>query len=232
MTNIFITGNSRGLGLGLSRHYLEQGQQVYSLSRSDCPLQHPNLHHSTQDLAKLDGIGDRLQSLLPDSLDLVILNAGILGEINDLADTSLQQTHTIMDVNVWANKVIIDWLIQHQIRVKQLIIISSGASINGNRGWGVYSISKASVNMMAQLYAQEMPDTHITAYAPGLVHTQMQDYLCHDVDTSKFSSIAHLVKAYNTAAMPDIDSAAEQIANSFAHCLTLKSGSFADIRQF
>jgi len=231
MTNIFITGHSSGLGLGLSRYYLQQGKQVYGLSRSNSPIQHPDLHQSIHDLAQLDQIDVSLQQLLPDSLDLVILNAGILGKINDLADTSLQEARTIMDVNVWANKLIIDWLIRHQVRVKQLIIISSGASINGNRGWGVYSISKASVNMMAQLYADEMPDTHITAYAPGLVHTKMQDYLCRDVDTRKFTSIGFLVKAYNTEAMPDIDSAAERIANSFVRCLTLKSGSFADIHQ-
>ena len=85
--------------------------------------------------------------------------------------------------------------------------------------------------MMAQLYAHEMPDTHITAYAPGLVQTSMQDYLCKEVDTSKFTSIGFLVKAYNTEAMPDIDTAAAQIAGSFERCLTLKSGSFADIRQ-
>ena len=231
MATIFITGNSSGLGLGLTQHYLNQSDQVYSLSRSDCPLTQPGLHHCKQDLSQLENIEQHLKKLLPESLDLVILNAGILGQINDLADTSMREVQSIMDINVWSNKVIIDWLIKNNIKVKQLIIISSGASINGNRGWGIYSMSKAAINMMAKLYVHEMPDTHITAYAPGLVHTKMQEYLCHDVDTVKFPSVAGLVSAYQTEYMPDVDTAAKLIAESFDKCLQFDSGSFLDIRQ-
>lgn len=231
MTTTFITGNSRGLGLGLTRFYLNQGDQVYSMSRNDCPEKHSNLHHCIQDLSQLEQIEQNLESLLPGSLDLVILNAGVLGKISDLADTSMQEVHTIMDINVWSNKVIIDWLIRHNIKPKQLILISSGASVKGNRGWGTYSISKACINMMSKLYVDEMPDTHITAFAPGLVQTQMQDYIYHDVDTIKFPSLARLVDSYQTELMPDIDTAATNIAHSLDKCLQFDSGSFVDIRQ-
>lgn len=231
MACIFITGNSQGLGLGLTRYYLDRNYTVYSISRSACPLQHPRLHHVLQDLSRLDQIEKVMLSLLPTSLELVILNAGLLGEINDLADTPMQEVRKIMDTNVWANKIMVDALIKNNIAVKQLIMMSSGASVNGNRGWGIYSISKASINMMAKLYAHEMPRTHITAYAPGLVHTRMQDYLCHDVDTQKFPSVSHLVDAYQTENMPGIDDAALKIAHSFKNCLKFESGSFVDIRQ-
>lgn len=231
MSSIFITGNSQGLGLGLTRHYLEHGHEVFSLGRSVCPVQHDNLNHSLRDLSELESIPSALSALLPDLLELMVLNAGILGNIRDLADTPMQQVEQIMNINVWSNKIIADWLIKNSILVKQLIFMSSGASVNGNRGWGVYSISKASINMMARLYAQEMRDTHITAYAPGLVHTQMQDYLCNDVDTEKFPSIENLVKAYGTEHMPDTYKAAKRIAESFGRCLDFASGSFVDIRQ-
>lgn len=231
MATVFITGNSHGIGLGLTRYYLDREYTVYSISRSQCPIEHPQLHHVMHDLSQLDDIERVMLSLLPAALDLVVLNAGILGEINDLADTSMHEVHSIMNINVWANKMIVDTLIRHNFTVKQLILMSSGASINGNRGWGIYSISKASINMMAKLYAHEMPNTHITAYAPGLVHTRMQDYLCQDVDTQKFPSITHLVDAYKTENMPEINEAATIIADSFANCLQFESGSFVDIRQ-
>ncbi len=231
MSAIFITGNSRGLGLGLTRHYLDKGDRLYSLSRSECPVKHANLQQIRQDLSQLDQIEQSLQSLLPDAPDLVILNAGILGQIKDLTDTSMPEIKTLMDINVWSNKLVIDWLIKHNIKVKQLIIISSGASVNGNRGWGAYSISKAAVNMMAKLYVDEMPGTHITTYAPGLVHTGMQDYLCREVDSIKYPSIASLISAYQTEFMPDIEIAAGLIAGSFEKCLQFDSGSFVDIRQ-
>lgn len=231
MAKLFISGNSNGLGLGLTRYYINQGDEVFSVSRSACPLQHEALHHTQLDLSQLDKICASLEQLLPDALDLVILNAGILGNIQDLADTSQQQVDQVMTINVWANKVIIDWLIKKNIRVKQLILVSSGASVNGNRGWGAYSISKAALNMMAKLYAHEMPDTHITAYAPGLVHTHMQDYLCKQVDSDRYPSIRNLQNAYRTEHMPDIDNAAGIIAESFSTCLEFESGRFVDIRQ-
>ncbi len=231
MASIFITGHSNGLGLGLTRFYLDQGKQVYGLSRSACKLQSPSLSQRQADLARLVDIPSHLQDGLPPTLDLVILNAGILGDIKDLADTTLDQIDTIMDINVWANKVIIDWLIKHHIEVQQLVLISSGASVNGNRGWGAYSLSKATLNMLARLYAQEMPTTHITALAPGLIHTRMQDYLCNDVDTARFPSINHLVKAMDSGMMPTVDEAAAAIANALPRCLDVESGSFVDIRQ-
>jgi NAD(P)-dependent dehydrogenase (short-subunit alcohol dehydrogenase family) len=176
MSTIFITGNSQGPGPGLTRYLLEQQHELYSMSRSDCPIEQPYLQQRTQDLSQLQPIEQALSALLPDALDLVVLNAGMLDETRDLSDTPMQEVQQLMDVNVWANKIIIDWLIKNHIRVKQqLILISSGASVNGNRGWGIYSISRASINMMAKLYAHEMPGTYITAYAPGIIHTQMQD---------------------------------------------------------
>jgi len=231
MASIFITGNSNGLGLGLARYYLAQGDQVYGLSRSACPLQNPQLRQRAQDLKDFDGLPAALDDLLPGSLDLAVLNAGVLGEIQDLADTPLAQAREVMDINLWANKAIIDYLIQRPVETGQLILVSSGASVNGNRGWGAYSLSKAALNMMAKLYAQEMPATHVTAYAPGIIHTRMQDYLCREVDTTRFPSVGKLVSAYQTPHMPDIDSAASSIAASFERCREFPSGSFVDIRQ-
>ena len=231
MPNILVTGASRGLGLGLAKHYLDRGDRVFHLGRSRCPLSSERLDEQLVDLADLGAIAGALDALDPADLDLVILNAGVLGKIRDLADTPMDEARQLMDINLWANKAIVDWLVQHERLPRQLVFISSGASVNGNRGWGAYSISKAAVNMMAKLYAAELPDTHVVAYAPGLVHTGMQEYLCHQVDTERFPSIAHLVAAYGSEHMPDPDRAAELIAASFERCLQQPSGSFVDIRQ-
>lgn len=232
MSNTLITGASRGLGLGLARHYLQSNDgRVYHLGLSPCPLDSTRLIEQSVDLADLEAIPAALDALDPRDLELVILNAGILGRIQDLADTTMEDVRQLMDINLWANKAIVDWLIRHDRSPKQLVFISSGASINGNRGWGAYSISKAAVNMMAKLYASEMPDTHVVAYAPGLVHTRMQDYLCQEVDTTDFPSIGHLASAYGSEQMPGPDTAARMIAESLPRCRQQPSGSFVDIRQ-
>ncbi len=231
MTDILITGASRGLGLGLAEHFLERGERVHHLGRRPCPLTSERLRQQSVDLADLDAIPAALDALDPPRPELAILNAGVLGRIQDLAETAMDEARSVMDINLWANKAIVDWLIRKRRSPKQLVLISSGASVNGNRGWGAYSISKAALNMMAKLYAAEMPDSHVVAYAPGLVHTAMQDYLCHEVDSERFPSIRHLQNAYGSEHMPDPRRAARLIADSFTTCLQQPSGSFVDIRQ-
>ena len=50
----------------------------------------------------------------------MLLNAGVLGEIKDLSDTTLAEIAAVMDVNVWANKVIYDTLRELDTRIQHL----------------------------------------------------------------------------------------------------------------
>ena len=86
----------------------------------------------------------------------MLLNAGVLGEIKDLSDTTLAEIAAVMDVNVWANKVIYDTLRELDTRIQQLVAISSGAAFNGSGGWGAYSMSKSALNLMFRVYAHEI----------------------------------------------------------------------------
>ena len=152
----FITGNSSGLGEGLSSTLLSQGYQVYGCSRRGCHLT-GNIEDIRCDLTDFDSIAIALEQLLGNlnSLDLVILNAGILGQLKDMSATSIGDLQTIMDINVWSNKFILDWLLKSDIRIKQILLMSSGAAVLGNKGWGGYALSKATLNMLGRLYAHE-----------------------------------------------------------------------------
>ncbi|WP_305021900.1 hypothetical protein [Mycobacterium tuberculosis] len=61
--------------------------------------------------------------------------------------------------------------------------------------------------------AHDLPDTHLVALAPGLVHTAMQDHI-NTVDAEAFPSVQRLQQARDTAAMPDPDTAADMIADA------------------
>ncbi|QOC21699.1 SDR family NAD(P)-dependent oxidoreductase [Wenzhouxiangella sp. AB-CW3] len=234
--NVFITGNSTGLGFGLTEALLERDAIVWGMSRSGCALKPKYddvLRDRIQDLGSLNSIDEGLDSLLSDCLrlDLVILNAGILGRIQEISHTDVHDLEHMMRVNVWANKVILDWLIERQLPVDQVVAISSGAAVNMNYGWGGYSLSKAALNNLIQLYAQEMPDTHLVSLAPGLVDTGMQDYLCEEVDSEDFPSVQKLRDARGTDDMPGPRAAGDGIIDLLD---TLKndyeSGAFVDIR--
>jgi len=234
--NVFITGNSSGLGYGLTEALLERDAIVWGMSRTGCALKPKYddvLRDRVQDLGSLNSIDEGLDSLLSDCLrlDLVVLNAGILGRIQEISNTDVHDLEHIMRVNVWANKVILDWFIERQIPVDQVVAVSSGAAVNMNYGWGGYSLSKAALNNLVTLYAQEMPDTHLTAFAPGLVDTGMQDYLCGDVDSDEFPSVQKLKDARGTDDMPSPREAGDTIIDLLDTLKTdYESGAFVDIR--
>ena len=235
--NVFITGNSSGLGLGFTEALMDREAIVWGMSRRGCPLKSrfdDVIRDQQQDLATLNTLEEGLERLLSDCLrlDLVILNAGLLGRIQSMSHTDVHDLEHLMRVNVWANKLILDWLIDRQIPVGQIVAISSGAAVNMNHGWGAYSLSKAALNNLIQLYAHEMPDTHLSALAPGLVDTALQDYLCGEVDSDEFPSVQKLKRARGTANMPNPRVAAEQILDLLDTLKTdHESGAFLDVRQ-
>ncbi len=234
--NILITGNSSGLGLGFSEYFLSKGNTVFGMSRRGCPVNHNSLRDICIDLNDLQAIPSSMQQLLGNekNLDLAILNAGILGNIRDMQKTSIEQINKVMQINVWSNKILLDQMIQQNIKCKQIILISSGAAVSGNRGWGAYALSKATLNMLTQLYAQEMTDSHLCALAPGLVDTAMQDYLCDNekADISDYPSLQALRDARGTNNMPMPADAVVKIASILPDILQQPSGCFLDIRKF
>lgn len=231
--NVLITGNSSGLGLGLTEALLADDAIVWGMSRRGCPITgNDGLRDRSQDLGNLTTLAESLDRLLSDCLrlDLVILNAGLLGRIQPISHTDVHDLEHLMRVNVWANKLILDWLIERQIPVEQVVAISSGAAVNMHYGWGGYSLSKAALNNLIRLYAHEMPDTHLTALAPGLVDTDMQEYLCGEVDTDEFPSVEKLKNARGTDAMPNANQAAAHILEALDSLREGESGQYVDLR--
>ncbi len=229
--NVFITGNSSGLGRGFSEYALEQGWNVYGCSRRGCEL--AGVHDIRCDLSDFEALPLALDKLLQGvpQLDLVILNAGILGEIKPMHETSLLEFKRITDINVWSNKVILDWLLDSGINTQQIIAISSGAAVMGNKGWSGYALSKASLNMLIRLYSHEFSDTHLAAVAPGLIDTPMMDYLCEEPDPTEYPALARIREARGTPVMPEPRQAAERVMNIMDELRAFESGSFVDIRQ-
>ncbi|MDG1518667.1 MAG: SDR family NAD(P)-dependent oxidoreductase [Flavobacteriales bacterium] len=233
--NILITGVSSGIGWGLAKHYLELGHTVYGLSRRTPKdlFKRPNFHFTQCDLTNLNTSFEIISQLISGikTMDLVVLNAGILGAITDMKTQKINNLQKVMNINVWANKIVLDTLLNIIPRVIKVVAISSGASVNGNKGWGGYSISKAALNMLIKLYASENEKTLFYSLAPGLVDTAMQDYLCgNKLNINDFPAQKKLKAARNTASMPQPEMAAKLLTNAIKNLNDYNSGEFIDIR--
>lgn len=231
-----ITGVSRGLGHGLAHACLKRGDHVLGLGRNsaDDLESQPGFQFAQADIANESECTAALNTLLQNGtpLDCVILNAGVLGPIADMRDQSLDTMKEVLEVNLWANKILLNLLLERNLFIKQIVAISSGASVNGNRGWGGYSISKAALNMLVKLYANEREDIHFSALAPGLVDTGMQQQIRTLPDDTPFPSVNKLKQACGTAAMPDPATAGHSILEAIDRLPSLiDSGTFVDVRK-
>lgn len=228
MQNILITGISSGLGEALAEAYLENGDMVYAIGKSiSGKLDHyPHFFFFPYDLSETFMIQSTLKEFLQNrSFDLVILNAGVLGDIQTLPQTDLMVAKEVMEINVWANKELIDVLSQ-QSHVKQIVGISSGAAINGSKGWGAYSLSKAALNMLLKVYARELPEIHFTALAPGVIRTPMVEHIIENVDDTLYPS----AKRLKEGPIQTPKEAAKNLITIFPQLLEYESGSFVDVR--
>lgn len=229
--NVFVTGSTRGLGAAFVNHFMHSDATVYGIGRS--ALANTGYHYRQVDVADFDALQKELATLFENTgaIDLLILNAGVLGHIRDTSQCSMQQLKYEMDVNMWANKVILDFFIHNAIPVRQVIAISSGASINGSLGWNGYSLSKAALNMLIKLYAAEMTDTHLCALAPGLVKTKMLNGILHgNHDTTRYTSVQTLRESEDAGIVLPPETVVEKIMEAMPKILKSTSGAFLDIR--
>ena len=228
MRKVLITGVSSGLGAALAQACLERGDEVYALGRHENKSLHnrPGYYFLPLDLSEVELLRETLKPFIDrHRFNLAILNAGALGEFRVLSDTPLPELKRLMDLNLWANKQIIDALDAHAT-VDQITAVSSGASINGHKGWGGYSISKAALNIMIKIYAEEKPWTHFSAIAPGVVMTPMLERMFKTADPVLFPSVQRIREGLILSP--------EDAARRFLHACDIAkkepSGSYLDVR--
>jgi len=224
--NVLITGCSSGFGLALTKYYLEQGCKVYGISRTKPEFENDNFSFVNCDLSNVDNIKKNLTKTITNikDLELVYLNAGMLGDIKSSFDLTSLELREVYELNVYANKELLDIL--STINVKTIIGISSGAAVNGSKGWAGYSLSKAGLNMLLNLYSKEMIDTKILAVAPGVIETPMTDFIRFDIDDIEFPSAKRLKEG-------EIQTPAEaaiRMDNLVQQIDKFESGSFVDVR--
>ncbi len=233
--HVLITGTSSGIGYGLAQEFVPRKTEVWGISRRAAAdlSQAKNYHHLQLDLTDYD----KVRQLVPEfigkleQLDLVILNAGVLGKINMMHDLGVEEMKQVMEINVWANKVLLDILFKQVKNIRQVIGMSTKASLHSTPGWGAYSVSKAGLNMLMNVYANEYPETHFNAFAPGLIDSEIQETIYNIKETDKYPSVKKLQDARFTDEMPGSREAAPQLVAGIKKALKYESGTFVDVRE-
>jgi NAD(P)-dependent dehydrogenase (short-subunit alcohol dehydrogenase family) len=188
---ILISGANRGIGLGLTREFLQNSYTVFATYRSkeksnellELAQQYDGHFHAIQcDVTSSDSIEKCFHAVdnVTKHLDILLNNAGVLvsGESSAELVTTDSMTASFMTNVVGALQMTQKFLpLIREGSTKKIIHTSSVmGSIERNSG-GAYSyrISKAAMNQLSKTLAVDLRDEGITSIAlhPGWVQTEM-----------------------------------------------------------
>jgi NAD(P)-dependent dehydrogenase (short-subunit alcohol dehydrogenase family) len=185
-----VTGASRGIGAAIARAYAREGADLILTARTTGGLEEVDdeirqINGKTSllvpfDLKDFDAI-DRLGAALYERfgrLDVLVGNAGSLGTLSPLGHISPKEFQEVVDLNLTANWRLLRQMdpLLRQSEAGRAIFLTSGAAKGPRAYWGTYAITKAALEMMVGVYAQEIQQTKVCANLidPGRVRTRMR----------------------------------------------------------
>lgn len=188
-----VTGGSRGIGAGIAQRLAQEGATVAVTYNKNGDA----ANQVVKDIEKaggkalaikadvaLSGDADKLIAELKNAvgkIDILINNAGVF-EGGSVEDIDIDQYQRIFDVNV--KGVIATTIAALKILSNggRIINISSGAAKVTMPGFSVYSASKAALDTLTRIWAQDLGSRKITvnSVAPGTTATDMYNQALND----------------------------------------------------
>jgi NAD(P)-dependent dehydrogenase (short-subunit alcohol dehydrogenase family) len=182
-----ITGATRGLGHALAFDFARAGYAVYATGRTDSTLEKLakeargaklDIRPLRADVATAEGADAIVQRLDHDSAraDVVIHNAGLLGDRVELAVYPLDTWDAVMATNVRGPFLLTQRVLPKLAANAAVIFVSSGIVEEARPRWGAYYVSKVAVDAIAATYAVELKPRGIRVFVvnPGPLRTVMR----------------------------------------------------------
>ena len=187
MSLVFITGAGRGIGLALTKWYLNNGWQVHATYRNESSAtellelssQTPSLTCHCIDVTDYQAFSELAKNL--PAIDILINNAGYYGPSGyALGETDVEEWRKVFEVNTIAPLKIVEMLLPllKQGGIKKIACLSSkvGSMTDNSSGRGyIYRSSKAALNSVVKSLSIDLaPEGFaILALHPGWVKTAM-----------------------------------------------------------
>jgi NAD(P)-dependent dehydrogenase (short-subunit alcohol dehydrogenase family) len=184
-----VTGASRGIGRAAAIAFAKAGAHVVAIARTQGGLEELDdeiraagafatlVPLDLKDYEAIDRLGGAINERWG-KLDILLGNAGLLGEIAPLTHVDQPVWDAVMAVNVTANWRLIrslDPLLQKS-DAGRAVFLTSGAAHRCLAYWGPYSVSKAALEALVRTYAAETATTPIRVMMvnPGPLRTLMR----------------------------------------------------------
>jgi len=185
-----VTGASRGIGAATAEALAARGAHVVLTARTTGGLEEveERIHAAggsatiaPMDLTESDSIA-RLATAIGqrwDALDILVLNAALLGELSPVPSIDGKQFNRLLTLNVLANQALIanfDHLLRRSPRGR-IIAMTSSVGRAPRAYWGAYGATKAALETLALAYADEVEQLspiRVAIVDPGATATRMR----------------------------------------------------------
>jgi NAD(P)-dependent dehydrogenase (short-subunit alcohol dehydrogenase family) len=213
-----VTGASRGIGRAAALAFAEAGAHIVALARTQGALEELDdairekgstatlVPVNLKDFDALDRLGAAIHERWG-KLDVLLGNAGILGELAPITHIDQPVWDEVMAINVTANYRLIRSLdpLLRASDAGRAIFVSSGAAHKCTAYWGPYSISKAALEALVRTYAAETVTTPVRAMLlnPGPLRTNMRRTAMPGEDPMTLKTPEDLAPHILKLALPD-----------------------------
>lgn len=190
---IIITGTRKGIGRYLAEQYLQEGDIVYGCSRRICDIDHPNYHHTRLDVSEEAEVVSFVRNVYKTHkhIDILINNAGC-ASMNHFLLTPYDTAKKVFNTNFFGTFLMCREVAKFMVKAKngRIVNYSTVAVALNLHGELVYSASKAAIEQLTRVLADEIGESGVTVNAVGptpidtdliknVPENKLQDLLSH-----------------------------------------------------
>jgi NAD(P)-dependent dehydrogenase (short-subunit alcohol dehydrogenase family) len=177
---VLVTGGVRGVGLGITKAFLDAGATVVTCSRSTPESLPAGAGHMVADVRDPEGVSAMVDDIIArhGRLDVVVNNAG--GAPYALVDQASPRFHRkVVDLNLLAPLLVsqaANAVMQRQDDGGAIVMVSSISATRPSPGTAAYGAAKAGVDSLVRSLAVEWaPKVRVNSIDVGLVRTEQTD---------------------------------------------------------
>ena len=211
-----VTGGASGLGAAAAKRLRAEGLQVTTLDLINADV--------TADVTDEQALRRVAGQIGP--VDVLVNSAGIVGPNKPLLETTMQDWHRVLDVNVLGTVNTMRAFVPGMLDRGwgRVVNIASMAGKDGNPSLSIYSASKAAVIGLTKSVGKELATTGVlvNVIAPAVIATPMNDDTAPEV-------LAHITSLIPMKRIGRPEEVAELVAFLCSDRVSFSTGAVYDI---